>query len=574
MSYLQAISDFQKARRRAGTEQALARLRRRSVDLLSFEEVRGKLKGKAGRSLGLQEIPLDAIVGSVGRYVDFTRSFLPRQDSDRERWTRVQLAMEDLSGLPPIEVYKIGDAYFVRDGNHRVSVARQFEQSHIQAHVTEIQTRVPLSPDIQPEDLILKAQYADFLEQTRLDELRPRADLNMTVAWRYHTLLDHIEVHRYYMGLEQEREIPYRAAVAHWYDEVYLPVVRVIRRRGMLRDFAKRTETDLYLWLLEHRAELEEALGWAVETEEAADDLAVQHSATRGRVAARIGSRLIDRVTPDELESGPAPGTWREERLEARRDDRLFSNILVPVSGEEGGWFALTLALDIARREDARLLGLHVARDKARVTGETTSAVQRDFDRICREAAVSGRLAVETGNVARRICERARWADLVVVSLAHPPAPQPVAKLSSGFRTLIRRCARPVLAVPMTVSPLSHSLLAYDASPKSEEALFVAAYLASAWQVPLTVITVLGEAAVAAAAQDRAKAYLRERGVEATFVQAGRPVAGAILETAEEHECNFVLMGGYGHSPVVEVVLGSTVDEVLRSSKWPVLICR
>ncbi len=574
MSYFQAISDFRKARRRAAIEQVMAYLRGRSVDLLSFEEVRGKLKGKAGRSLGLQEIPLDAIVGSVGRYVDFTRSFLPRQDSDEARWARVQVATGKLSGLPPIEVYKIGDAYFVRDGNHRVSVARELEQNHIQAYVTEILTRVPLSPDVQPKDLILKAQYADFLEHTHLDEIRPGADLSLTVAWRYHRLLGHIQVHHYFMGLDQQREVPYREAVAHWYEEVYLPVVKVIRRRGMLRDFAGRTETDLYLWLLEHRAELEESLGWEIETEEAADDLAVQFSARRERVVARVGGKLIDHVTPDELESGPAPGRWREERLGDRRNDCLFANILVPVSGEEGGWFALNQALEIAHREGARLRGLHVVPDKARMEDDATIAVQAKFDRLCTDAGVSGRLGIEAGKVARKICERARWADLVVVGLAHPPEPQPLAKLSSGFRTLIRRCASPVLAVPMMVSPLSRPLLAYDGSPKAEEALFVAAYLASRWQAPLIVVTVLEDNFVASSAQDRAQVYLEARGVSATFVQAQGPVAGRILETAEEHKNDLILMGGYGHSPVVEVVLGSTVDKILRSSQWPILICR
>jgi nucleotide-binding universal stress UspA family protein len=555
-------------------EQVMARLRGRSADLLRFEDVRGKLKGRAVRQLGLQEIPLDAIVGSVGRYTDFTRSFLPRRDSDEQRWARVQLAAQDLSGLPPIQVYKIGDVYFVRDGNHRVSVARQFEQTHIQANVTEILTRVPLSPDVQPEELLVKAQYTDFLEQTRLDEIRPGADLALTVAWRYHKLLEHIEVHRHYMGLEQQREIPYQEAVAHWYDEVYLPTVRVIRRRGMLRDFAGRTETDLYLWLLEHHAELQEALGWEVQAEEAAEDLAAQFSERRGRVVARVGGRLIDAVTPDELESGPSPGRWREERLGARQDDRLFADILVPLSGQKNGWYALNQALAIARHEGAQIRGLHIVPHEAQVQSEGTAVLQSKFDRLCADAGVSGSLAVEVGKVSRRICERARWADLVVLNLAHPPAPQPVAKLGSGFRTLIRRCTRPVLAVPRALSPLDHPLLAYDGSPKAEEALFVAAYLASRWQVPLTVVTVLGDSAIVSGALARARAYLESRGVQANYVQASGPVAEAILATAQKHETDLILMGGYGHGPVIEVVLGSAVDHLLRASPWPTLICR
>src|SRR5690606_41196661 len=111
------------------------------------------------------------------------------------------------------------------DGNHRVSVARSMGATHIQAYVTEVRTRVPLTPDIKPDDLIIKAEYADFLEKTRLDELRPEANLQVTVPGKYEILLEHIAVHRYFMGIDFDREIPYKEAVAHWYDEVYMPLV-------------------------------------------------------------------------------------------------------------------------------------------------------------------------------------------------------------------------------------------------------------------------------------------------------------------------------------------------------------
>ena len=146
------------------------------------------------------------------RYTDFTRTFLPREDFDKDRWARVMQEATGPTGLPPIEVYQIGDVYFVIDGNHRVSVVRQMGATHIQAYVTEVETRVPLSPDIQPDELILKAEYTNFLEVTRLDELRPGADLNMTVPGRYGTLLEHIEIHRYFMGLELQREISHEEA--------------------------------------------------------------------------------------------------------------------------------------------------------------------------------------------------------------------------------------------------------------------------------------------------------------------------------------------------------------------------
>jgi nucleotide-binding universal stress UspA family protein len=552
----------------------MALLTGKSAALLSYDQVREKLKARTGQTVGLKDIPLDAIVGSVGRYADFTRSFLPRQDSDEQRWARVRLAVTDLEGVPPIDVYQIGDVYFVRDGNHRVSVARQFGATHIQAYVTEIQTRVPLTPDIQPDELILKAEYAAFLEQTGLDQVRPQANLSLTVPGQYGRLVEHIEVHRYFMGLDEKREVPYAEAVGHWYNEVYLPVAEVIRNQGLLRDFPGRTETDLYLWLAEHRAELQDSLGWSIEPVAAAADLASRFSPRPQRVVARVGGRVLDAVTPEELEAGPSPGRWREERVLPRREDRLFVEILVPIGHEPGTWYALDQALGIAQREGARLRGLHVVHSTEEAQSEEALAIQAEFDRRCEGAGIPGKLAIQEGKVARTTCRRARWTDLVVVRLAHPPAPQVLTRLSSGFRTLVRRCARPVLAVPGPPSPLTRALLAYDGSPKAKEALFVAAYVASQWQLSLVVTCVLEGTASFPPGLAQTQAYLEARGVQAAYVQRKGPVADTILRIAQEHNCDLLLMGGYGHTPVVEIVLGSSVDQVLRESRQPVLICR
>ncbi len=279
-------------------------------------------------------------------------------------------------------------------------------------------------------------------------------------------------------------------------------------------------------------------------------------------------------MTPDEFEAGPAPGQWRREQLAARRDDRLFADILVPLGGEDIGWQALEQALVVARREEGRLRGLHIVPSKAQVDSEEAQAVQAEFNRRCEAADVPGNLAIVVGKVARQICERARWADLVVVNLAHPPAPQPVAKLSSGFRTLIRRCARPVLAVPGAWSHMDRVLLSYDGSPKANEALFIATYLASRWSTPLIVVTVIERGRATMETLEHAQGYLERRGVQATFVKESGPVAETILETAQVHESNLIIMGGYGFSPVLEVVVGSSVDQVLRESRQPMLICR
>jgi len=575
-----AKADFRRARDRAILEDLAAGLTGQSTDLLCYEDVRQKLKAGGTKARVLKDIPLDAIVGSAGRCQDFTRSFLPRHVEDEQRWARVEMAMTTMSGLPPIDVYQIGDVYFVLDGHHRVSVARQFGATHIQAYVTELRTRVPLSPDMEPGDLIIQAEYADFLEKTHLDELRPEADLSVSVPGQYRALEEHIDVHRYYMGLEQGRErdlpwkVPYEEAVADWYDAVYLPVVEVIRERGILRDFPERTETDLYLWLSEHRADLEEDLGWEIRPGEAASDLAARRSRRPQRVVARLSERILDAMTPDEIESGPPPGRWREERVAARQDDRLFADVLVAVSGEELGWQAVEQALEVARREGARLHGLHVVGSRTERERETVQEIQAEFDRRCEAAGIEGEMAIEVGGVARKLCQRSRWVDLLVLGLAHPPAPQPVARLGSGFRTLIRRCPRPVLAVPRDATRLDRALLAYDGSPKAEEALFVATHLAGQWGGSLVVVTVIETGRTTSEALERAREYLEAHQVQATFVKESGSVGEAILEAAEAHGSNLIIMGGYGFSPVLEVVLGSAVDRVLREAGRPMLICR
>src|SRR5690606_11426800 len=156
------------------------------------------------------------------------------------RWVGVRLAMTGLEGVPPIELYQVGDAYFVKDGNHRVSVARQLGAKTINAYVTPVHTRVPLGPDVDVDELTLATDYAAFLEETGIDRLRPDADLRLTAPLRYVSLLEHIRVHQYYMGIDEDRPVGWEEAVAHWYDTVYLPVAREIEEHGLLARFPNR----------------------------------------------------------------------------------------------------------------------------------------------------------------------------------------------------------------------------------------------------------------------------------------------------------------------------------------------
>jgi nucleotide-binding universal stress UspA family protein len=568
-----AAQDFRRARRRAVISELIARLTGKSIGLLSYEEVRQTVRARGSAARGLQEIPLDAIVGSVGRYTDFTRDFLPLMDETESRWVRVNLAAYDQAGVPPIEVYKIGEVYFVLDGNHRVSVARQLGVTEIQAYVTEVKTKVPLTPDIQPDDLIIKAEYADFLEETRLDELRPDSDLSVTVPGQYQILLEHIHVHRFFMGIDQKREVSFEEAVSHWYDTIYEPIRQMIRDRGILDEFPGRTETDLYIWVSEHRALLEKELGWLIKPEAAASDLANQFSPKTRRVVARIGEKIANALIPDELESGPPAGHWRRGKSGSREQQALFADLLVPVSGEPAGWNALEQAIVLAKKEGSVLHGLHVVSSETRKHSEPARKIQLEFERRCGEAGVAGHLTLAHGTVQRQICNRSRWVDLFVVNLAYPPAPRPLSRLSSGFSKLVRSCSRPMLAAPGLITGLNSALLAYDGSPKSEEALFVATYLSLRWSIPLWVVTVI-ENGTAVGTLEQAKTYLQSHDVEATYLEERGNVADKILEKADSTGSELIIMGGYGSSPVVEVVLGSSVDKVLRESRRPMLICR
>jgi hypothetical protein len=269
----QAEMDFQRARTRAFWTDILDRLRGKNVDLLNFEEVKQKLRLLDDLYLGRQDIPLDHIVGSVGRYKDFNRKFLPKRSINKDRWKAIDALALGSAGFPPIEVYKVGDAYFVADGNHRVSVARSIGMATIEAYVTEFKTDVPFDKDTDPEELFIKAAYADFLKRTNLKKIRPESEVLLTEPSRYPQLLNHIEVHHYFMGLDCKCEVTFDEAVASWYDSVYLPMANAIERYNIMDEFPNRTVADLYVWLIKHQGIMHELYGGnPMSPEETVDD--------------------------------------------------------------------------------------------------------------------------------------------------------------------------------------------------------------------------------------------------------------------------------------------------------------
>jgi len=274
---MRAHRDFTNARRKAFWRLVSSRLTGQSNDLLPFDEVYSRLPVKGQRSLGLQAVAIDQIVGSVGRYRDFDRAFCPRQAQTRHRWVSVGMAMHQDVALPAVELYKVGEAYFVRDGNHRVSVAREMGQLEIDADVTEIDVTVPLAPDTDLDGLIVKQEYASFLEHTQLASVRPGAAVELTLPGQYETLSQHISTHGWYLGQRRDAEVSHQEAAASWYDDAYMPLVEIIRANGIIGEFPGRAEADLYLWIAEHRWYLLEAHG-DVPLEQAAKGFAASHS--------------------------------------------------------------------------------------------------------------------------------------------------------------------------------------------------------------------------------------------------------------------------------------------------------
>jgi nucleotide-binding universal stress UspA family protein len=314
-------------------------------------------------------------------------------------------------------------------------------------------------------------------------------------------------------------------------------------------------------------------LGWDVDAGTAVTDMQ-----RKNKPGAAL-TRMFEAMRPAELEFGPATGQWRQDRLSQRGLDRLFAETVVAISGQPDDWRVLDQAILLMQRENGRLHGIYVSAAKDEESAEETIAPIRDeFYNRANVAGVQANFSVEFGSVARHVVAHAAYSDLVMLALNRPPGLSILERLASGVQTILKRTPRPVMVVPTAVSPLQHALLAYDGSPKSEEALFVATYLASRWQIRLTVVTVSssgnGKQDTAKRIQSRAKTYLSLAGVEAAYLLPVGPPAQTLLETAESQNVDFMIMGGFGMSSMKSLVLGSTLNRVLLEYKQPILICR
>lgn len=282
------MTDFDAARRTALIQDLVRIARGRPVDLLPFEAVQRELKLRHLVDRGIREVPLDRIVGSLGRTAEFNRAFRPRDEALRDRWEDVrEVALSD-RGFPPVELYQVDQAYFVVDGHHRVSVERALGAPTIEAWVKEFPTPVPLDPDATIEEILLRRGLAEFLEATGV-EPEDADELRTTLPQGYERLIEHIRVHGYYKGQQEGRDLPWTEEVASWRATVYRPMVEAIRKSRVLEQFPGRTETDLYLYTMDHLHHLREQ----VHDPDLPPEVAVEG------------------IEPREEESGAGPSMWR-----------------------------------------------------------------------------------------------------------------------------------------------------------------------------------------------------------------------------------------------------------------------
>ena len=258
---------FDRERRRRVLARLASRMRFEPDDvshMLPFDEVVAALGATSRVDLGEQVIDLDSIVGTVDRRRgEFDRDFRPSPGT-RGRWERIAEARKRGEAMPAIDVFRIGDLHFVRDGHHRVSVARALKEKDINANVIEVRTRLGADPKLQLADLPLKHHERVFHERVPLPPEK-RARIQLSDEWRYAQLATLVEGWGYRVSLLRERVIDRRELAQLWYDEEYEPIVNMLREAGL---GGGGTETERYLRIAMLRFLLLQTHDWSDEIAE------------------------------------------------------------------------------------------------------------------------------------------------------------------------------------------------------------------------------------------------------------------------------------------------------------------
>lgn len=257
-----AETDFLRARRQHTMSAVASRFRSDAGERaqpLSYDEVLQALGLHGQRGLGVLVIPIERIVGSVDKVTDFDRGFRPTTSRTRQRWERLAQAMRRGETIPPIEVYKVGDLYFVRDGHHRVSVAKALGLDLIEADVTEVRTALSPEGVSGRADVDRKHWRRIFLERVPLTG-QARAELDVTDPGDYHRLAEMVEAWGARLMHKERQYLDKKTVAARWHAEEYLPVLAMIDEVGLRRPAEKGA--DAYLRIACERYELTREHTW------------------------------------------------------------------------------------------------------------------------------------------------------------------------------------------------------------------------------------------------------------------------------------------------------------------------
>jgi hypothetical protein len=253
----------------------------RNNELLSFEKIKKGFGLYKRNNLGISPVSVEDIIGSIDRYNDFDRYFLPKKAHLQRRWAQIHnLLLRDVI-LPPVKLYKVGKVYFVLDGNHRVSVSKKMGVKYIDAEVIEFITDIEITADMDPKDIFILIERENFLNSTGLKNSRPDIKTRVTAPGQYDILLG--QINKLLVQLnenikEDEKLLTFEEASLIWYDGIYLPAIESIKSYGILEKFPNRTKTDLYIWINEHKRYLSLKYGREVVIKFAAKDIMLRYS--------------------------------------------------------------------------------------------------------------------------------------------------------------------------------------------------------------------------------------------------------------------------------------------------------
>jgi len=564
-TYRQALDDFRRARSKAAMQRFWAGIRGRSLDLLPYDEISTKLRAVSRTDRGIKQVPLKDIVGSVNRIQDFDRNFLPLRDDDIYRWAGVKTAMTSplAKGVPPVSLYQIGDAYFVLDGNHRVSIAKEMGMETIEAYVTEIKTKVPISRTLTSDELVQKAAYVNFLEDTKIDQILPGVDFSLHLIENYPLLKEHINVHQYYMGIEKNRPVSFEEAVRHWYETLYSPVTAIIESSGLHHALRDLTVTDLYLWLLDQQNALQSDLGIELKPENVLD-----YAAGKEGIKSGSGWSTAEEQIMQVLLKG-------DEQPQNPYQDCLFQHVTVALSEDDPDWIALEQAILVDRCSNTAIRGVHVKSPGTQKLAVEMDVYRQRFDQRLSEAGMRGKFFLREGGPASALLEFSLLSDLLVLKLSHPPAASLMDRISHGIITILQQSRRPVLFVKEKPLAISSILLPFNSGQRSKEALYIAAYYAARYGCQLHLLLVMKGLDQDEVNRYYARTYLERLGVKAEYHQgSSESLTADVVNLAETLSVSTLILGGYENTTILDRVFRQTIDEILAQVPIPVMICQ